>query len=116
VQGIIYNESGKPLKGAGIKLKLGARTLDYIYTDSKGHFAFENLKGGSYKVLVSGFFIGYSSRFFENVDIGTNEALEMKVILQPLKMQNETVVIYKNKDVYTDEFEDWSDISNRNKK
>ena len=129
IHGIISNEAGKPLRGIGIKLKLGARTIDYVYTNSKGHFTFENLDEGSYKVLVSGYAIGYNSRFFQNVDVQTDEILKMNLALSPAKRPIDLInrsttdksvlsgsPLHQNTTTWADYYEDWSDISNRNKK
>ncbi len=42
LQGRIIDDAGKPIKGAGIKLKLGVNTISYVYTGDDGQFAFSS--------------------------------------------------------------------------
>jgi hypothetical protein len=53
VHGSVHDEAGKPIPGTQVSLLRGNQTLDTHPTDATGHFEFEQVPFGKYRVTFS---------------------------------------------------------------
>jgi hypothetical protein len=78
IHGIVTDESGKPLAGAGVTIE---NSFLGVITDKDGAYAFNDLKDGVYNLSFS--FIGYESQIHE-VKLTENSVLNISLIPKPL--------------------------------
>jgi len=79
VSGVVLDETGKPVEGASVHVAelgpfYGHRILQIHETDSKGRFSIDDLKWGSYAVLVGKEEAGYPDQkiaFYSNLAVPT---------------------------------------------
>ena len=78
IHGIVTDESGKPLAGAGVTIE---NSFLGVITDKDGAYSFYELKDGVYILHFS--FIGYESQIHE-VKLTENSVLNISLIPKPL--------------------------------
>lgn len=66
--------SGEALTGVEVEIE---GVDQKVYTDFDGNFEFKNLKPGEYNVIAS--YISYDKSYVENLDLRTNEDLNIKL-------------------------------------
>ena len=87
VHGSVHDESGKPIPGTQVSLLRGNQTLDTHPTDATGHFEFEQVPFGKYRVTFS----APDGRMDDReVLIASGDVLELDVTLPTLE---ETVAV-----------------------
>src|SRR5215813_758875 len=87
VHGSVHDEAGKPIPGTQVSLLRGNQTLDTHSTDATGHFEFEQVPFGKYRVTFS----APDGRMDDReVLIASGDVLELDVTLPTLE---ETVTV-----------------------
>src|SRR5215471_12357950 len=87
VHGSVHDESGKPIPGTQVSLLRGNQQLDSHPTDATGHFEFEQVPFGKYRVTFS----APDGRMDDReVLIASGDVLELDVTLPTLE---ETVTV-----------------------
>src|SRR5678815_5700668 len=87
VHGSVHDENGKPIPGAQVKLLRGNQQLDLHPTDATGHFEFEQVPFGKYRLTFS----APDGRMDDReVLIASGDVLELDVTLPTLE---ETVTV-----------------------
>jgi len=87
VHGSVHDENGKPIPGAQVTLLRGTQRVDLHPTDATGHFEFEQVPFGRYRITFS----APDGRMDDReVLIASGDVLELDVILPTLE---ETVTV-----------------------
>lgn len=83
---IVDSASQQPVEFAAVGLWLNGKPIDGTLTDDKGKFKFEEVKSGTYKLVIS--FVGYKPMSIENIKI-----VDKNLNLDNIKLTGETQIL-----------------------
>lgn len=83
---IVDSASQQPVEFAAVGLWINGKPIDGTLTDEKGKFKFEEVKSGTYKLVIS--FVGYKPMSVENINV-----VDKNVVLNDIKLTGETQIL-----------------------